>query len=97
MKLNLEAKTKDQELVKAYLEENASEVLAEKINTGVRIEKDGKTLINKKTLDGFFRYASDEARKLASKGANFTCVEDKVVYGWAIHYFEEVRPDRVLL
>ena len=89
MKLDLEAKTKEQELVKAYLEENASEVLAEKINNGVRIEKDGKTLINKKTLDGFMKYASSEARKLASNGANSACVEDKVVYGWAVHYFEE--------
>lgn len=89
MKLDLEAKTKEQELVKAYLEENASEVLAEKINSGVRIEKDCKTLINKKTLDGFMKYASSEARKLASKGANSACVEDKVVYGWAVHYFEE--------
>lgn len=89
MKLNLEVKTKEQELVKAYLEENASETLAEKINNGVRIEKDGKTLLNRKSLDGFFRYASDEARKLASKGANFACVEDTVVYGWAVHYFEE--------
>lgn len=89
MKLDLEAKTKEQELVKAYLEENASEVLAEKINSGVRIEKDGKTLVNKKTLDGFMKYASSEARKLASNGANSACVEDKVVYGWAVHYFEE--------
>ena len=89
MKLDLEAKTKEQELVKTYLEENASEVLAEKINNGVRIDKDGKTLINKKTLDGFMKYASSEARKLASKGANSACVEDKVVYGWAVHYFEE--------
>lgn len=89
MKLDLEAKTKEQELVKAYLEENASEVLAEKINNGVRIEKDGKTLINKKTLDCFMKYASSEARKLASNGANSACVEDKVVYGWAVHYFEE--------
>ena len=89
MKLDLEAKTKEQELVKAYLEENASEVLAEKINSGVRIEKDGKTLINKKTLDGFMKYASSEARELASKGANSACVEDKVVYSWAVHYFEE--------
>ena len=89
MKLNLEAKTKEQELVKAYLEENASETLAEKINNGMRIEKDGKTLLNRKTLDGFMKYASDEARKLASKGANSACVEDKVVYGWAVHYFEE--------
>lgn len=89
MRLNLEAKTKEQELVKAYLEENASEILAEKINNGTPFEKDGKSFINKKTLDGFMKYASDEARKLASKGANSACVEDKVVYGWAIHYFEE--------
>ena len=97
MRLNLETKTKEQELVKAYLEENASETLAEKINNGTPFEKYGKSFINKKTLDGFMKYASDEARKLASKGANSACVEDKVVYGWAIHYFEEVRPDRVLL
>lgn len=89
MRLNLETKTKEQELVKAYLEENASETLTEKINNGTPFEKDGKTLINKKTLDGFMKYASDEARKLASKGANSACVEDKVVYGWAVHYFEE--------
>ena len=89
MRLNLEAKTKEQELVKAYLEENASETIAEKINNGTPFEKDGKTFINKKTMDGFMKYASDEARKLASKGANSACVEDKVVYGWAVHYFEE--------
>ena len=89
MRLNLEAKTKEQELVKAYLEENTSETLADKINNGTPFEKDGKTFINKKTLDGFMKYASDEARKLASKGANSACVEDKVVYGWAVHYFEE--------
>ena len=89
MRLNLETKSKEQELVEAYLEENASETLAEKINNGTPFEKDGKTFINKKTLDGFMKYASDEARKLASKGANSACVEDNVVYGWAVHYFEE--------
>ena len=89
MRLNLETKTKEQELIKAYLEENASETLTNKINNGTPFEKDEKTLINKKTLDGFMKYASDEARKLASKGANSACVEDKVVYGWAVHYFEE--------
>lgn len=89
MKLRLEARTKEQELVKAYLEENVSDILADKINNGVRIVKDGKTLLNKKTLDGFMTYAANEARKLAEKGARFTCVEDKVVCGWAVHYFEE--------
>ena len=89
MKLNLEAKTKAQQLVKEYLENNASQMLAEKINNGVAIEKDGKTLKNMKTLDGFMKYATEEARKLAEKGANSACVEDEVVFGWAIHYFEE--------
>lgn len=88
-KLNLEATSREQEIVKAYLEENASETLAEKINNGTPVEKDGKQLINRKTLDGFMRYACDEARKLAAKGASSVCVEDKVVFGWAIHYFEE--------
>lgn len=89
MKLNLEAKTKAQQLVKEYLENNVSPTLAEKINSGVKVIKDGKTLINKKTLDGFMKYATEEARKLAEKGANSACVEDEVVFGWAIHYFEE--------
>lgn len=96
MRLNLETKTKEQELVKAYLEENASEILAEKINNGTPFEKDGKSFINKKTLDVFMKYASDEARKLASKGANSACVEDKVVYGWAVHYFEEDSIEGIL-
>jgi hypothetical protein len=89
MKLNLETKTKEQELIKQYLEENASESLAEKINNGVKIQKDNKSLINKKDLNSFMKYASEEARKLAEKGANCACIEDKVVYSWAIHYFEE--------
>ena len=89
MKLNLEAKTKAQQLVKEYLENNVSPPLAEKINGGTKVIKDGKTLINKKTLDGFMKYATEEARKLAEKGANSACVEDEVVFGWAIHYFEE--------
>lgn len=89
MKLNLETKTKEQELIKQYLEENVSEVLAEKINNGVKIVKDNKTLINKKDLNSFMNYANQEARKLAEKGTNCACIEDKVVYGWAIHYFEE--------
>lgn len=89
IKLNLETTTKEHELIKAYLEENASQELADKINNGTPFEKDGKTLLNKKTLESFMKYATGEARQLASKGANSACVEDKVVYGWAIHYFEE--------
>lgn len=87
--LNLTANGKPQELILAYLQENVSDVLAEKINNGVYIEKDGKRLLSKKDLDGFMRFASDEAKKLAEKSARSACVEDAVVYGWAIHYFEE--------
>ena len=89
MKLNLQATTKEEQKVKAYLEANASEVLTEKINNGVRIQKDGKTLINKKTLAGFLKYACDEAKKQAEKGASSTCIDDDTVYGWSVHYFEE--------
>ena len=89
MKLNLQAVTKEEQKVKAYLEANASEVLAEKINNGVRIQKDGKTLINKKTLAGFMRYACGEAKKQAEKGASSACIDDDTVYGWSVHYFEE--------
>ena len=85
----LEAKTKEQEILKRYLEDNASDVLTDKINNGVKIEKDGKTVINKKTLDTFMKYATEEAKKLAEKGANSAMVEDRVVFGWLIHYFEE--------
>ena len=89
MKLNLQATTKEEQKVKAYLEANASEVLAEKINGGVRIQKDGKTLINRKTLAGFMNFACDEARKQAEKSAHSACIDDDTVYGWAVHYFEE--------
>ena len=87
--LNLETKDKAQEVIKEYLENSASDVLAEKINDGVIIEKDGKRFINKKTLDGFMKYACAEARKQAEKGKNNACIEDSVVFGWAVHYFEE--------
>lgn len=89
MKLNLDAKTNEERKVKAYLEANASDILAEKINNGVRIQKDNKTLLNKKTLAGFMKFACDEAKKQAEKGAQSACIDDDVVYGWAVHYFEE--------
>lgn len=89
MKLNLQANSKPQELIKEYLEKSASDVLADKINKGVTIQKDGHTLINIKTLDGFMKYATQEAQKMAEKGSHCACIEDDVVFGWAVHYFEE--------
>ena len=89
MKLNLKATNEPQKRIKDYLEQNASETLADKINYGTEIEKDGKNLVNKKTLDGFMKYATNQARKLAEKGSQYACAEDATVFGWAIHYFEE--------
>ena len=97
IKLNLETNCREQEIIKEYLEENASETLADKINNGVKIKKDNKTLINKKTLNTFLQYACEEARKLAEKGAKGACIEDKTVFAWAIHYFEEDTIEGVLL
>ena len=89
IRLNLKTNNKSQEQIKQYLEENVSEILADKINNGIKITKGNKTLLNKKDLDGFWRFATDEARKQAEKGANGAYVDDETVFGWAIHYFEE--------
>ncbi len=89
MTLQLTATTTEEKVLKEYLEQNASEVLADKINNGVPVEKDGKKLISKKTLAGFMKYATEEARKQAAKGATSVCLHSDIVFGWAIHYFEE--------
>ncbi len=89
VEIRLEAKDKSEARVKAYLEENASETLVQKINFGAVIEKDGKQVLNVKTLSGFMKWACEEAKKQAAKGACSACVDDATVFGWAIHYFEE--------
>ena len=89
MTLHLTATTIEEKALKEYLEQTVSEVLADKINNGVPIEKDGKKLISKKTLSGFMKYATDEARKQAAKGSTCACLHSDIVFGWAIHYFEE--------
>lgn len=87
--LNLTAVETEQEIIKGFLEGQVSNTLAYKINNGVVIEKDGKKLINKKTLESFMKYACDEARKQAEKGATSACIGQDIVFNWAIHYFEE--------
>ena len=89
MELNLTANTPSEQKILEYLQNNARETLAEKINNGTPFEKDGNPLLNKKTLSGFMKYACDEARKLAEKGSNSACIDAATVYGWAVHYFEE--------
>ena len=89
MTLQLTATTTEEKVLMEYLEQNASEVLADKINNGVPVEKDGKKLVSRKTLAGFMKYATDEARKQAAKDATSACLHSDIVFGWAIHYFEE--------
>lgn len=84
IKLNLQAENDCQQSIKDYLEDNVSEILAEKINNGVPVEKDGKTYINRKTLSMFWRYACERASKEKKE-----YVANETVFGWAIHYFEE--------
>ena len=89
MKLNLTAVDSSQERILTYLQENASESLANKINNGTPFTKDNLQLINKKDLNSFMSYATEEARKLAKNGASYACIDDATVFGWAMHYFEE--------
>lgn len=74
-RLSLKAEGKNQEILLDYLEKNASEPLAEKINTGA------------KTLAGCWEFIRKEARKQAMNGV--AVIEDAEVFGWAVHYFEE--------
>ena len=75
MRLNLEAKSDNEIAILAYLEENASEALAEKINSG------------KKTMAGCIGYIREQARNRAKNG--MAMIKDVEVFGWATHYFEE--------
>lgn len=61
-----------------YLEKNASEPLREKI---IAAGKEGIGITQ------CFAYITAEARKRAKNGC--AMIEDDVVYGWAVHYFED--------
>lgn len=75
MRINLKAKGENQKLVLAYLEENASDVLVEKINSG------------KKTMDDCWDFIMKCAKKeLNNKNG---AIKYDVVFGWAVHFFEE--------
>ncbi len=92
-KLNLTATDSKQKTVLEHLIPLVSDTLAEKINNGVVIEKDGKRLINKKDLSTFMTYAAEQAKKMLSdkerNGAQAVCVHGDDIMSWAIHYLEE--------
>ena len=62
--LNLIANTEEEKMVLEYLQENASDVLAEKINNGVPIEKDGKKFKDIKTV---IKYKDGSIRELVTE------------------------------
>ena len=72
----LKAKTKEQEIILDYLEENASDVLAQKIHDG------------KKTMDDCWKFIYECAKKAAAGKNCYGCAGQEV-FGWAIHFFEE--------
>lgn len=74
-----------------FLEQNASEALADKINNGVFIEKDGKRLLNKKDINGFDQYTYTLAEKLVAekKGKHCVRITNTEVYEWAVKYFDD--------
>lgn len=75
MELNLTASNRNEELVLEHLKNTVTDILAEKINTG------------KKTLSGCWNFIVSQAKEKAVQGC--AAIEDKEVFGWATHYFEE--------
>lgn len=61
-----------------YLEQTASDSLKDKIREAAKAGYDIHTC---------FSYIRDQAKKQAKDGC--AMVEDAVVYGWAVHYFED--------
>lgn len=57
-----------------------------------RTDMDEKYLNETKTLKQMVDYIKTEAKKQAKNG--IAMIEDEVVYGWAIHYFDE--PNEVI-
>ena len=74
MKTNLQG-SGSQQLIIDYIEANASEALIEKIN------RCGKTMAD------CWQYIRSQAQKREKNGC--AMIEDREVFGWAIHYFEE--------
>ncbi len=93
VELTLTATNSRQQTVLEHLIPMVSDTLAEKINNGVYIEKDGKRLLNKKDLTTFMEYATEQAKNTIAeqqrKGAQAVCVHGDDIMSWAIHYFEE--------
>lgn len=92
--LNLTANDAMQKIFLEHFTPLVSDTLADKINNGVIIEKDGKRLISKKDLNTFMGYLAQQSidNKTAIKlpnGMQAVGMEGEDVLSCAIHYFEE--------
>lgn len=91
--LNLTASRPEQKILLAHLTPLVSDVLAEKINNGVKITKDGKELLGRKTLDTFMEYLIEEISKMKTakkyKRASVAGMEGNDILKRAIKYFED--------
>lgn len=91
--LNLIANSPEEQIVLQHLIPQVNDVLAEKINNGACIVKEGRRLLNKKDLSTFMQYAAEQAKKQLAekqrKDAQAVCVQGDDIMNWAIHYFEE--------
>ena len=85
MKLNLKAVCFEEEKILKYLEENASESLAEKIN-----KKPERPMVA--MLNYLYKEAKEQYEKNKGKN-NCIMLDDSTVYGWAIHYYEDVESE----
>lgn len=56
-----------------------------------REDMNEKYLSEEKSIKGMISYIKGEAKKSATDG--MAMIEDEVVYGWAIHYFDETNKD----
>ena len=72
----LKANSKETEIILDYLEENASDVLVEKIRNA------------EKTMDDCWQFVISCAKKAANGKNSYGCAGQEV-FGWAIHFFEE--------
>lgn len=83
-RINKTADGRNQQLVLEYLENNASDVLVEKINSGTR------------TIADCWRFITGKARSRAVSGSgtgSCAVISDEEVFGWAVHFFEESSED----
>ena len=69
------------EMIKKHLDKVASKdaVFASKYDS------------SEKSIDECCSFIYEEAKKLANK-ENAICLADKVVFGWAVHFFDEKEP-----